>query len=646
MPPSALVSANANQKQEAENYIWAIVDQWKEITLNWTSSIMQCMDFNSISELQSRAPFWSKTDLKFVNDGFEERRIFPLLQEPALREKVKSVVCSQGPILTLQTFAQDARLLESRVHASLKDLVLGLGKSTLRTRICGILAEEVERISHKSLLPNPIDANRQALFRRCYQHIFLHAIRNKTSITRMHISTLVNQELNSLPTHERESTLQSQLTEKELIATQAPADNPPDIEADIESRHGTSLFNDATATKHLYYDYINDSCVSSSTLTQSSMAKHIVRVFLLGRAGFEQTQMLTSSLPTSIVQSVSPVAQSTPFDTSPISACASQSVHSMDSSTYTAAPITRSVPRRRAKVSKTAIESMAASLLDPERLPASPSPTSNRITAKRSASVAMLDTPPEKSTDDPRPVKQLRREGSYREEERNAVLPKTADPQYRRCSDSARNAPSPVLSTVSPSVYSVDGGPSIPQPDDGQSSRDIDKKRKVLYRLNPNQQAYVDLIDGAYLWSDQLARSGSRSTTAMLSSRYPGNLNTLPRPTAIRPELRIPRIDFREQPRVTDAHEEIPNYVLYRSLEHDERVLRIPRTKQSTIKFVENQQQHDDKSTFLYFENRKDERADDRNKLKIAVNGEQLDQAIERFRILTVYVKSDLLGRA
>ncbi|RYN61646.1 hypothetical protein AA0117_g12946 [Alternaria alternata] len=645
MPPSALVSANANQKQEAENYIWAIVDQWKEITLNWTSSIMQCMDFNSISELQSRAPFWSKTDLKFVNDGFEERRIFPLLLEPALREKVKSVVCSQGPILTLQTFAQDARLLESRVHASLKDLVLGLGKSTLRTRICGILAEEVERISHKSLLPNPIDANRQALFRRCYQHIFLHAIRNKTSITRMHISTLVNQELNSLPTHERESTLQSQLTEKELIATQAPADNPPDIEADIESRHGTSLFNDATATKHLYYDYINDSCVSSSTLTQSSMAKHIVRVFLLGRAGFEQTQMLTSSLPTSIVQSVSPVAQSTPFDTSPISACASQSVHSMDSSTYTAAPITRSVPRRRAKVSKTAIESMAASLLDPERLPASPSPTSNRITAKRSASVAMLDTPPEKSTDDPRPVKQLRREGSYREEERNAVLPKTADPQYRRCSDSARNAPSPVLSTVSPSVYSVDGGPSIPQPYDGQSSRDIDKKRKVLYRLNQEQQAYVNLI-GVYPWSDQLVHSGSRSTTAVSCSPYTSYLTTLPQPAAIGPKLRIPRIEFGEQPQATDAHGEIPKYVVYRSFWHDKSFLRIPRTRQSTIKFVENQQKHDDGSTFLYYQNRKDEHADDKNKLKIAVNAEQLDQAIERFRILTVYVKSDRLGRA
>jgi hypothetical protein len=180
---------------------------------------------------------------------------------------------------------------------------------------------------------------------------------------------------------------------------------------------------------------------------------------------------------------------------------------------------------------------------------------------------------------------------------------------------------------------------------DLRSLSDIDKERKGPYRVNPKQQAYVNLI-GVYPWSDQLVRSGSRSTTAVLSSRYPSNLTTLPGPTAIGPKLRIPRIEFREQPRVTDAHEEIPNYVLYRSFEHDERVLRIPRTKQSTIKFVENQKQHDDKSTFLYFENRKDERADDRNKLKIAVNGEQLDQAIERFRILTVYVKSDRLGRA
>lgn len=596
--------------------------------------------------LQSRAPSWSETDLNFVREEFRLGRILPRLEEPALRNQVELAICSQGPILTLETFAQDVRLLQSRVRRSLNNLVLGVRRKkrdTLRTRICDILCKEVDRMSLELSLPNPSDAERQALVRRCYQHVFLYAIRTKNSVERKHLSAVVKQELDPLRTHERELSLQSQLTEEGAIATQAPADDLPDIEVDINRRHGHLLLKDLTATKHLYCDRINDGCVSSLPLTRSSMAKHIVRIFLLGRAAFEQTQTLSSGLPAAIAQSASTVAHSTPFDISPISTCASDElVHSLNSPTCTATPTTlniRDVRRGRAKASKTAVESMAVELVHVELSPASSAHTSNRVTTKRSASVSTLDTLQDGSIDKSRPIKRLRRKGWFGQEEQNVVLSETGDPHYRRRS---------ATGTVSPSIYSVDRRSSISQPDNGRFSSSIGPETRFCAR------DYADLVRECDPYAGQSNHGVSNSQTIVSSPCYTGKL-TIARHPPSRPTLGASANETTQELQTVGSRNEAPRFILYKSLRHESMVHCALRTRDSTKRFVASQKKLDPKSRLLYIqnENGKDARnagdfngKDARNArdLKHASNAEQLYHAIERFGLATVFVDSGRLG--
>lgn len=615
-----------------------MVGQWKEITLNWTSSVVQCVDFKSVEMLQSRAPSWSRKDLKSVRKGFRLRQIFPLLEDPALRDQVESAVCSQGPILTLRTFAQDARLLQLRVRGSLSKLVLGLqteNEDTLRTRTCDLLSEEIDQMSLELGLPNPSGAERHALIKRCYQHIFLHAIRTRASITRIHLSAVVEQELVSVHVHERGFAPQNQLTEKDVIATRAPADNLPDVEVDDRRRHGHLLFKHATATKHLYCDRINDSHVPSLILTQSSMAKHIVRVFLFGRAAFEPTQMPTPGLLTSIAQSASTAAQSTPFDISPITTCASSSIHSLESPVWTATPPIRDVRRGRAEASIAMVKSMAASLFDTELLPASSSPTSNRATIRRPASVAMLDPPHQEFTGGSRLTKRPRCRGGYFQTEGDALFLDTANPHHRRRSGSTRSVTSHVTSMVSPSLYSVDGRSSISRPDDGRAS---------YYRFDIEQD-YVELLREYNPYAGQSDHVRSQSRTAVSSPPYTSN-PTIPRPAPIRPRSGTAQMKTRRQLQTAKVRKPIPRYVLYRSVGDENKVLRVPRTKESTIRFVASQRELDPKTKFLYLEDEESKHVDNENEFMLAVNAEDLYQAIDCLDILTVFVDSDYLRRA
>ncbi|KAF2846980.1 hypothetical protein T440DRAFT_557699 [Plenodomus tracheiphilus IPT5] len=87
--------------EEVQNYIWAIVHQWEEITLQWDDRVVPCINVKSIDSLQSRAPHFSEHDQDFIERQFQQSQIFPQLEDPALREKVETAIRRQGPILTL-----------------------------------------------------------------------------------------------------------------------------------------------------------------------------------------------------------------------------------------------------------------------------------------------------------------------------------------------------------------------------------------------------------------------------------------------------------------------------------------------------------------------------------------------------------------
>ncbi|KAF1952094.1 hypothetical protein CC80DRAFT_552846 [Byssothecium circinans] len=113
----------ANLEQEAINYVQEMVTQWREITLQWHPTVVKSVDPDSIRMLQSRAPQLSKGDRDYVLDTFGRGQILPGLIDSGLRQAVKKAVCQQGPILTMTTFAKDVRLLSSRVHHALAELL-------------------------------------------------------------------------------------------------------------------------------------------------------------------------------------------------------------------------------------------------------------------------------------------------------------------------------------------------------------------------------------------------------------------------------------------------------------------------------------------------------------------------------------------
>lgn len=542
--PFAFVLVSTNRKQEVENYIWAIVDQWREITLNWDSMVVKCIDFTSINMLQSRAPSCSNEDLKFVRDGFQLQQILPQLKEPALRERVKAAICDQGPILTLETFAQDARLLQLRVRGSLKKLVTGMKRDkgdSLRKRICDILGREFDKISRASGLPIATDAQKQALVKRCYQHVFLHTIRTKESVNEVDLRIVVKQELYRLRIHEREPSLQSPVTDVGVIATQAPADDLPDIEVDMKKRHGHNLFECSTATKHLYYDRINDDSVSTLPLTTSFMAKHIVCIFLFGNTVSKRTQVPSPGLPTAIAQSAYTVANPTPSHISPISVCASDELGSSPNSpTCIATPTiqnVRSVRTEHAQARSAATKSIVAELVGAELPPANSTCTSNSVTTKRSASVAMLDTT--------QPVKRQLPEGWFGQGDLNVVVAETADPHYRR------------PSMVSPSVYSIDGRSLILQPDDGRFSVSIDPYQGGS-KASSLAQDYIALLRECDPYSGRWNHDGSQPQAVVLSPPYPVQLTIGRRPPS-KPRRRIPANEITQG----------PGFVLYKSVRGD-----------------------------------------------------------------------------
>ncbi|RAR15460.1 hypothetical protein DDE83_001101 [Stemphylium lycopersici] len=298
-------------EQEIQNYIRAITDQWEKITLGWNDEVVPHINVKSIERLQSLAPRYSEDERDSVKEKFQKNLIFPGLKDPELREQVEMVICSQGPILTLSTFAEAVRLLQSKVREPLTKLLNGMDrkKDTLRKRIVEILGYEFDNLSRSGGLLPASDEQKKEAVERCYRHIFLHTIRNslsRGSIAEAELSMVMKQEFSSLGFLGASYIIESE----ECIAIRAPVSSdmaePKHIE--VDERHGVELFNKKSAVQHLYSDNIRENQTPRNGISPSFMAQHIVRVFLFGETGPERIQVASLNFSQQSVRPVRPIA--------------------------------------------------------------------------------------------------------------------------------------------------------------------------------------------------------------------------------------------------------------------------------------------------------------------------------------------------
>ncbi|KAJ6192074.1 hypothetical protein J3E72DRAFT_380164 [Bipolaris maydis] len=605
--------------EEAENYIWAIVDQWRDITLQWDSRILQCVDFEFVNVLQSRAPAFSNEDHEFIQKEFRKGHILPL-KDSQLRLRVESVICCQGPILTLNTFAQDVRLLQVSVRQPLNGLLPKMEKAkgdTLRTRICEIIETKFDEISGENNLPKATNNQRQKFIRRCYYHVFLHTIRTKkyryedvitnNSITEVHIKNLVEEELKLRCIVDRGS-LQNLTTNESVILTQTSADSMPETEANVERRHGHLLFRNPVARKYLYYDRINDSRVSTLVLTPSSMAMHIMRVFLLGRRAIQRVMAPSPGLPAANLQSFYTPELPKLFEINPISD------HALDNVRYdenfptcpatSTIPNVRSVQEARTWASISPLESMAASMVSNDLSPAS---SIHTPTTKRPASVSEFGPLSALVQRDERPRKRQR--SWFDQEEQNIV-----SESHHQGHNSSVSGLMP-----SPSDYSVaEETPSI------SSNSDQNK-----YHCLELAEEYSNIIEKYNKLNNENWKSQFDVTSniaVMAGSRHPTSKSI--------PNISANRATY--QPQAVTLRRKLPDFVLFESLSNPQSAERVSRTMQDTKRFAARQNEVDRYSRFLY-------------RLKqgymIANNGKQLYKAIQSYGLRKVLVDSETLAK-
>jgi hypothetical protein len=453
----------SNSKQECINYIQAIVNQWEEITLKWEDSVLPCIDLQSIRDLQSRAPRFSSHDHQFIVNSFRSGKMLPKLTDDTLRAKVKTAICSQGPILTLQTFAQDILLLLSRVHKSMEPMVKNMKQKmdeTLRKRICDSLESEFASLSSPNGLFVDTTILGNEFVERCYQHVFLHTIRNKITtkpIDRTLLSNLARGEFNRIYAKEGHLSVCTPTASEDAIITRAPedADALRDVSGweyvHVSKRHGSRLFEEEGATKLLYYDQVLTDPLPGAPITSSFMAMHIVRVFLFGAAanGGVQPQLVRDML------------DRLPYcGSSPASSCAFDGSDSVSALPLYAARksnlIEQSIPKfhcgsRIVAVSpEDVVRSKAPSLIDPGSSPVSPTSASEHTT-KRPLPTSATYAPENSQIDPSTPVKRRRRltPSTYDHES-------VSEPGSARSMDLVETRDSlSVTTTISPSIYSV-----------------------------------------------------------------------------------------------------------------------------------------------------------------------------------------------
>jgi hypothetical protein len=250
---------------------------------------------------------------------------------------------------------------------------------TLRKRICHSLEIEFVKLSSSSELFVDTTIRKNEFVERCYQHVFLHTIRNKGTtklIDRTLLSNLAREEFNYVYAKEGHHGVCTPTASKDAIITRAPeaADALRDVSGweyvDVKKRHGSTLFKEG-ATQLLYYNQVLTDPLPGVPITSLFMATHIVRVFLLGAAANDGAQ------PQSGMSDRLPFCNSSPA-----------SSRAFDSSDFVlplytgrSSPIKRWVPRYYQQNVIAGVRSMAASI-DLGSSPISPTNTLEHTTKR------------------------------------------------------------------------------------------------------------------------------------------------------------------------------------------------------------------------------------------------------------------------
>jgi hypothetical protein len=673
-----------NYVQEAINYVQQIASQWQDITFNWHPKVLRSFDPESIAMLQSRAPLFSKHDHDYIVHTFNRGQILPLLTDCALREKVKMAVCRQGPILTLTTFAQDVLLLLLRVHGSLTSVVDKMRREhdTLRQRVRRTFEREFDSLFRSYGLTQVPNAQKKRSVERCYQHVFLHAIRAaraKGAISTRHLTKLAQREF-----HREYGTCiiseEEQDEEEGDIATGAPAgtisSHQSSGDIDVSKRHGSSLFNSMAATSMLYRDQIHKQHLSLSQISSAFMANHIACVFLFGSTTLEARPVSPISpvvslystggmLESSSICNEDSASLRTSNDRDSVWTVSSNAVHESNIDTA-------SVRWRRPYIQTTTMRSEAASMVDWESSPVDVTPRSEGVKG-RSQSTLSISTAHKRSSISPSTTQKRPRSRKPTLDRSSWSIQSTRVQSPDRRSQVAQHdyleSPTPglpetrvsdadhwhgrsvarlsavthrspeTISVNSPSIYSLYRRSSTPQAmaaRSGHGSDPLEAYVESLVHRNPfssdgpetkHIKQYVPFRDdGSYISQSQII-SLPESQIGESCDRI-SNLDVAPRATGSSKSTKSLNAEMPVRSR--------PQYILYRSSLNDSMFCRAPLDASSTERFVQSQKTIDPRSTFWYT-------IDGKNR-KYAPTHHHLQYAITKHELETVFVDSKHLG--
>jgi hypothetical protein len=688
----------ADWVQEVINYIKHIVSQWTKITLQWDPIVVRSFDPESISMLQSRAPFLSTQDHDYIVHVFKHGKILTHLTDKRLREAVETEVCRQGPILTLATFAKDLREVKTRVHGPLI-VVLGTMRresprnDTLRKKVSEIFEEEFEVFIHSRNRNVCSTIHKTAFVQGCYQRLFLDALRTrgtKGSVTRGQLSKLAESEFNrlqcdgigSVPGYVNGNGGSSVIVASDgtLLSDSGWQD------VDVERRHGNLLFKDAAATTLLYSERMHEKHPRRCPISKAFMANYIARIFLFGGTRSPEACPVPPRSPQLSLNTIDGFLSRLPFGSRD-----SASVYTFDdcdsaSSYVSEIGDTASVRWRRPNVQMATASSKAASMIGSETSCVELEKTLNE-TKKRSRAVPRGGTPADREPGHLSTPKKHRHslssplgsspnihqsvenwvryptrlviqqgyqvpslapsiiEETYRDEVERYETPKTEPCAVVRISPNTR-------SMYSPSIYSLDGCSLVSRvrsPEYRRSSDPAETYESLLWNQNPfsSDRTGVPQAEAKRMVNSEsngISTEYNRvdihdqSPTVSLNQTRKSVAGTYPKihvgPQAARDSTASAQLHVNKSVKTGSQ------YISYRSILKPNISYRAPSDPHSIKLFVQSQRSVDPMSTFWYTLNGNDKIC----ALSNEQNHEQLQTVIEKYRLDTIYVNSVELG--
>lgn len=658
-----------NPMQEIINYLQQVASQWEDITLQWNPTVVRSFDPESIGMLHSRAPVMSKHDHDYIVHIFDRGQVLPRLTDSALRRAVKAATCRHGPILSLTTFAEDVRLLQSCVCESLTSVLTNMSRpqdDTLRKRVHRILGMEFDILYRSHELPITNTMQREEFIGRCYQHIFLHVLRAapaKGSISRTHIAKLAQQEF-----HRRYGTC-NLINEEGDILIEAPpgaipsAHGSDDIE--VSRRHGNTLFRSVSATRLMYSDHIRDHRLIRSPVTVTFMANHIARIFLFGSVtslGARSASPVSPAVSLSVIRAL-PGSLPIHHDESASLFTADDGDSVWADSSYAVSEShldTASVQWRRPYIRTAIAHSEAASLISCVTSPVNVTPRAQSI-EKKPWSISTIDAAQNRSslcstTPAKRPRSPERSLGP-RSPGWNSQVPRRGyldSPTFQtgvseadhwhwrlpqaRLSELTRSPE--ITDTDSPSIYTHERRSSTLHaitPTYGRGAGPLETYTGLQWCGNPfssdapaaEQAPRADSIEG-------YNSTPLHGHVSPLSQSQIGELSIDPfMDMEVTPRATVD-VTLSSQPDGGNPQGPRSQSILYKSSLNGNMFFRAPSDALSTQRFMHSQKTIDPRSAFWYMLNGKGK--------KYATTHYHLHHAIEKYRLTTVFVDSKHLG--